>query len=63
MTWGAISLVQDARLLVAFWYDPTQGFLIPGRVFGDDAARIAFAAWATDRARAAAPPRAAAAPA
>jgi len=56
MTWDAISIVQDAGSLVAFWYDPTQGFLIPGRVFGDDAARIAFAAWATDRVRAAAAP-------
>jgi hypothetical protein len=63
MTWDAISVVQDARSLVAFWYDPTQGFLIPGRVFGDATARIAFAAWATDRVRAAGAPRAAAAPA
>jgi hypothetical protein len=53
MTWEAVSDVQNEGAVVAFWYDPTQGFFIPGRVFSNDAARIAFAAWARDRARAA----------
>jgi YcxB-like protein len=49
LTWDAIARVQDEGPIIAFWYDPTQGFLIPARVFSDAAARNAFAAWAKDR--------------
>jgi hypothetical protein len=59
MTWDAISGVQDAELIVAFWYDPTLGFFIPGHVFSDAAARVAFANWATARVSAATQPPAA----
>jgi hypothetical protein len=55
MTWDAISRVHDEGPITAFWYDPTQGFFIPARLFGDAAARSSFAAWATERVRAAAP--------
>ena len=54
MTWDAISRIQDEGPVVAFWYDLTQGFCIPARVFGDAAARLSFAAWAAERVRAAA---------
>jgi hypothetical protein len=54
MTWDAISAVQDAEPIVALWYDATQGFLIPGRLFSDPAARAAFVTWATERVKAAA---------
>ncbi|WP_157676241.1 hypothetical protein [Afipia sp. GAS231] len=62
MTWDAISAVEDIGIIVAFWYDPTQGFFLPYHVFKDDASRIAFSTWAKERARDAASVRPAAAP-
>jgi hypothetical protein len=56
LTWDAISGIQDVTSIVAFWYDPMQGFFIPGRAFSDDDARISFVAWAWERVRAATPP-------
>ena len=49
MPWDAISWVEDAQSMVAFWYQPGQGFFIPSRAFSDDPARTAFAAWAVAR--------------
>ena len=63
MTWDAIARVQDEGPIMAFWYDPTQGFFIPVRVFGDAAARNAFAAWAKEHVRIAASPQPMATPA
>ena len=54
MTWDAISAVQDAEPIVALWYDATQGFLIPSRLFSDAAPRATFVTWATERVAAAA---------
>jgi hypothetical protein len=54
MTWDAISMVQDEGSIIAFWYDPTLGFLIPARVFRDGAARSDFVAWAMKHVEAAA---------
>ena len=51
MTWDAIASVQDEGSIIAFWYDPTQGFFIPARMFSDAAARNAFAAWAKQHVR------------
>jgi hypothetical protein len=48
---------------MAFWYDPTQGFFIPARVFSDAATRNAFAAWAKEHVRVAASPHPMATPA
>lgn len=62
MTWDAISSVQNVQSIVVLWYDPMQGFYIPGRVFDDTAARISFAEWAAERVRAAAPAAGAAMP-
>jgi hypothetical protein len=53
MAWDAISSVQDAEQIVAFWYDPTLGFFIPGHLFSDAGARLAFVTWATERVKAA----------
>jgi hypothetical protein len=55
MTWDAISDVQNEGPITAFFYDPTQGFFIPARLFGDAAARSSFAAWASEHVRAAQP--------
>ena len=49
MPWSAIARVENAPSMVIFWYQPTVGFLVPSRAFIDDAARNAFAAWATLR--------------
>lgn len=56
MDWSSISSVEDIGIIVAFWYDPTQGFFLPYHVFEDDAARIAFSTWAKERIRQAASP-------
>jgi len=53
-TWDAISMVQDAGPIAAFWYDLTQGFVIPARVFSDAAAQASFVAWAAAHVTAAA---------
>jgi hypothetical protein len=63
MPWNEISAVHDAGAIVAFWYNPAQGFLIPGRAFKDEAARISFVGWAAERVRAAGPPDGVAVPA
>lgn len=56
MDWSSISSVEDIGIIVAFWYDPTQGFFLPHHVFQDDASRIAFSTWAKQRVREAASP-------
>jgi hypothetical protein len=53
MPWGAIVGVEDAPSMVIFRYMPGLGFFVPHRVFATDAARSAFAAWATGRVEAA----------
>lgn len=56
LPWRAISGVEDAPDMMIFWYQPTERFFIPRRAFSDDAARIAFAAWAAARVQAASDP-------
>jgi hypothetical protein len=53
LPWSAIAGVEDIQSMVIFWYQPTVGFFVPSRAFSDDAARIAFAAWAAARVQAA----------
>jgi len=55
VAWSAVAAVQDARSIVVLWYDRSQGFFIPARAFRDNMARVTFAAWASERVRAAAP--------
>jgi hypothetical protein len=57
VAWSAVVAVQDARSIVVLWYDPSQGFFIPARAFRDNMARVTFAAWASERVRAAMPVR------
>ena len=49
MPWSAIVHVEDTQSMVIFRYMPGLGFFVPQRVFGTDAARAAFATWATAR--------------
>ena len=54
MPWSAISAVQDAESVVAFWFDVRWGFFIPARAFADRAFRATFTEWAAERVRSAA---------
>jgi hypothetical protein len=49
MPWSAIFRVEDAQSIVIFRYQPNQGFFVPQRVFGTDAARAAFVTWVEAR--------------
>lgn len=53
MPWSAVSRIQDTPSMVIIWYLPERGFFVPQRVFGTDAARASFVAWATERVTAA----------
>lgn len=49
MPWSEIFDVRDALSIVIVRYRPGQGFFVPYRAFGHDAARTAFVTWATAR--------------